>query len=302
MNTSPQVLIVGSGAMACLFAARLAAAQAAVTMLGSWAEGLDALSRAGVSIREADGLRTYPVRVTNQPVDCAGIPQALVLVKSWQTERAALQLAQCLPADGLALTLQNGLGNAETLSSLLGMGRVAVGATTAGAYLEGPGIVRPTGSGEIMLPCLNIPSPLIALFQRSGFTVHDVPDIRVIQWGKLVINVAINPLTALLRITNGELLHRPSARALMADLAREAAGVAQALGIELSYTDPLATVEAVAQRTAANRSSMLQDVSRSAPTEIDAICGAVVRQASQIGLDVPVNRALWLLVKCLAEP
>jgi hypothetical protein len=88
-------------------------------------------------------------------------------------------------------------------------------------------------------------------------------------WGKLVINAAINPLTALLGVPNGELLARPAARALMADLACEAAAVAAAQGIRLPYPDPVAAAEGVAQRTAANRSSMLQDVQRGAPTEID---------------------------------
>jgi 2-dehydropantoate 2-reductase len=128
-----------------------------------------------------------------------------------------------------------------------------------------------------------------------------VENAQSLVWGKLVVNAAINPLTALLRITNGELLERPSAREMMGRLALEAAQVAQAENIPLPFADPIAAAEDVARKTAANRSSMLQDVLRGAPTEIDAICGAVVRKAEKHMIDTPVNRVCWQLVKALGK-
>jgi 2-dehydropantoate 2-reductase len=205
MNDS--LLIVGTGALACLFAARMAAAGIQVTLLGTWPEGLAALRTHGVRLAEADGSTSaYPVRVIDDPIDCQGAPFALVLVKSWQTERAAAQLAACLAPDGLALTLQNGLGNREKLAAALGRSRVALGVTTMGATLMGPGRVRPGGEGTLSLgthPGLN---PLAHLLERAGFTVEIVPEADDLLWSKLVINAAINPLTALLRVPNGELL------------------------------------------------------------------------------------------------
>ncbi len=107
----PPVLIVGTGAMACLFAARLSAAHIQVTMLGTWKEGLMALRQRGVTVVEQDGReQAYPVNVIDNPMECAGAPYALVLVKAWQTEQVARQLASCLAPQGLALTLQNGIG------------------------------------------------------------------------------------------------------------------------------------------------------------------------------------------------
>lgn len=295
---SSSLLIVGSGAMACLFASRLAAAGVSVTLLGSWPEGLEALRQHGVTVVESDGTeRSYPVRVSDNPGDCVGARLALVLVKSWQTERAARQLAQCLTADGVALTLQNGMGNREKLAEVLGAPRVALGVTTLGANLVGPGRVRPAGEGVIALGVHSRLSPITAMFRSAGFTVEDAPDPDALLWGKLVINAAINPLTALLGVPNGVLLERPTARALMATTAREAAAVARALGIRLPYPDPVAAVETTARRTAENRSSMLQDLQRGSPTEIDAICGAVVRAGEQADVPTPVNRTLWQLVK-----
>jgi 2-dehydropantoate 2-reductase len=295
------ILILGTGAMACLFAARLSAGGTAVTMLGSWPEGIQALRQDGVRLVDRDGSeRAYPVQATDDPAECAGTQLALVLVKSWQTARAARQLADCLAPDGLALTLQNGAGNCETLAQALGPERVALGVTTTGATLLGPGQVRQAGEGPVSLEAHPSLEPLARLLREAGFTVATTPDPEALVWGKLVINAAINPLTALLGVPNGELLTRPTARALMADLACEAAAVAAAQGIRLPYPDPVEMAEGVAQKTAANRSSMLQDVERGAPTEIDAICGAIARAGERVGVPTPANSVVWRLVEALA--
>lgn len=299
-TTPPHLLIVGTGAMACLFAARLSAAGTQVTMLGTWSEGLRTLKSHGVTLIEADNSQhTYPVQATDDPSDCIGSDYALVLVKSWQTRRAAQQLKKCLTRNGVALTLQNGIGNRETLVEALGAPRVALGVTTLGANLLEPGCVVAAGEGEIHVGVHFGIDPLSRLLRSAGFKVLDAPDPDILLWGKLIINAAINPLTALLRVNNGELLRRPTARALVASLAREAAAVAAAQGIRLPYDDPFAVVEEVAQRTADNRSSMLQDILRGAPTEIDAICGAIVRAGDQYGVSTPLNHTIWQLVKAL---
>jgi 2-dehydropantoate 2-reductase len=294
------VLIVGTGAQACLFGGRLAAAGVRVAMLGTWPEGLEALERAGVRVVQPDGAeRVYPVRATSDPAACAGTQHALVLVKSWQTERAGRQLGQCLGGDGVALTLQNGLGNRETLVQALGDERVALGVTTTGATLLGPGRVRAGGEGPVTIGAQERVEPLAELLEEAGFEVRLVAGLDELVWGKLVINAAINPLTALLGVPNGELLRRPQAREMMAAAAKETASVATALGINLEMADPVAAAEEVARRTASNHSSMLQDVRRGAPTEIDAICGGIVEAGKRAGVLTPVNHALWCVVKAL---
>jgi len=161
------------------------------------------------------------------------------------------------------------------------------------------GLVRAGGEGIISLRRDPVPGPIEAALRSAGFNVHGVDDTQSLVWGKLVINAAINPLTALLNVTNGELLNRPAARELMGRLAREAAGVAGLENVTLPFADPVAAAEEVARKTAANHSSMLQDVLRGAPTEIDAICGAVVVRGEAHGFDVPVNRTCWGLVRAL---
>jgi 2-dehydropantoate 2-reductase len=291
------LLILGTGALGTLFAARLSAAGVDVSMLGAWPEGLAALRERGA--RLAGQSTGAPVRATDRAEDCRGAAQALVLVKAWKTVRAAESLAECLAPGGLALTLQNGLGNRESLVSRLGPERVALGVTTLGASLLEPGVALPGGDGTITLEAHPQLGPLEGMLRRAGFEVQSVADAAALLWGKLVVNAAINPLTALLRVPNGRLLENLEARALMGELARETAGVAQALGVSLPFPGPEQAAEDVARKTAGNRSSMLQDVLRGAPTEVDAINGAVVRLGEQAGVSTPVNRLVWRLVNSL---
>jgi len=292
------ILIVGTGALATLFAARLSAAGNPVTMLGTWKNGLRALHENGARLVDASGVeKAYPVEVAKNPADCKGARYALVLVKAWQTERVARQLEECLAKDGLALTLQNGMGNRELLAGILGLPCVALGVTTTGATLLGPGLARAGGEGVISVEAHPRLGPLEAALTGAGFKVQVVNDANALIWGKLVVNAAINPLTALLRVPNGELLQRPAAHLLMQVLAQETAAVATAQGIHLPFEDAVRAVEDVARKTASNHSSMYQDVRRGAPTEIDAICGAITRTGEKLGIPTPVNRVCWHLTR-----
>lgn len=299
---SLQILIVGTGALATLFGWRLARAGHRPVLLGRWQAGVCALQEKGARLVDSRGAeQAVPVAAVEDPDKCRDIKQAIVLVKSWQTAQAAQDLAQCLAPDGLAITLQNGLGNYEVLEQALGSDRVALGSATVGATLLGPGLVKAAGEGTVAIQSHPRLYPLVAALISSGFHVEVVENANSLIWRKLIINSAINPLTALLRVSNGELLRRPAARALMRLLAQETAAVASAEGIELHLDDAAGMVEDVARNTASNYSSMLQDIRRGTPTEIDAICGAVSRAGQRRGVPTPMNNAFWKLVQALQE-
>ncbi|PKO20510.1 MAG: hypothetical protein CVU38_19720 [Chloroflexi bacterium HGW-Chloroflexi-1] len=357
-----RIAVLGTGALGCVFAARLAG-QAEVWMLGTWAEGVAAVQRDGVRVHEMDGA-TWQARV-NAAVDPAQVPSAdvaLLLVKSYQTDRAAAWAAQVLAPAGFAVTLQNGLDNGPRLAAAVGAARAAVGVTFEGATLLGPGQVRHAGRGPIHIGARPEVAGRVAAFvdllRRAGFAAEVVSGgaaeenvilsgserrdplhgqdseespqhgrdsslesrcgapwaadpLRVtaqqtaiaksaidgILWGKAVVNAAINPLTALWRVPNGELLASADRRALLAALAKEAAAVAVARGVVLPYPDPVARVEEVCRATAANHSSMLQDVERGRPTEIDSINGVIVAEGRRLGAPTPVNETVWRLVR-----
>jgi len=293
-----RLLIVGTGAMACLFAGLLAEA-ADVTLLGTWSEGIQAVNASGIRLHTEGGERALRVGATDDPRTCAGIRRALVLVKAWQTPRAAEQLRQCLAPDGVALSLQNGVGNWEILCESLGEARAAAGVTRMGAMLLAPGVVRLGGRGPTTLGAHERLGPLEQCLHAGGLEIERVGDLAGVLWGKLAVNAGINPVSALLRLRNGELLQRPGARAVMRQAAAEVQTVAAAMGIALPFPDAAEQAESAALASADNSSSMLQDVRRGARTEIDAINGAVVRMAEVDGVQAPVNRLLWQLVSAM---
>ena len=291
------ILIAGTGALATLFAHRLSTTGFEVTIAGTWKEGLAALKEAGAREDDSSGV---PLRVMTdsivREVDCA-----LVLVKSWQTERVGRFLLKCLSDEGVAVSLQNGLGNDEILRQILGKERVGRGVTTMGATLIGPGHVHLGGEGKVVLEKGPKTAPLETRLRKAGFEVDMVDDIDRQIWGKLILNAAINPLTALLRVKNGSLLEIPSARRLMTEIGKEAADVANMKGVRLPFEDVEAALEEVARRSGDNTSSMLQDVLRGVPTEVDSINGKIVEEAEKQDFPAPINRLMVSLIKAMSE-
>lgn len=314
MSGTLHLSIVGVGALGCLFGSsvsRTAKADCQVTsagskvrvcLVGSWAAQIDTLQRQGLTVLHLDGRQTQErFAATSDLSEVPGADVVLVLVKSYQTQQAAYKAARIVRPEGVVISLQNGLGNLSVLAEAVGQQRVAAGVTSQGAYLLAPGILQHAGQGPTYLgstPVLAQKLERVAdLLSQSGLETTLVDNIDGLLWGKLVVNAAINPLTALLNIPNGQLLDTAARRQLVASAAHEVARVAAAQGIVLPFTDAAEQAFQVCRATAANHSSMLQDIQRGALTEIDAISGAVVRFGRQMGLPTPVNEMLFTLVK-----
>ena len=296
-----QIVIFGVGAMGSLFGSRLSQL-ARVTLFGNWAEQIETVRRDGLTISYPNGSTTHhTLRITNNLAEVPPADLALILVKSYQTERAAQQAAQILKPDGLAVTLQNGLGNREILAEAVGPQRAGLGITAQGATILAPGQLYHAGQGPTYLADMPGQSDrlaeMVALFNAAGLETSLVDNADSLVWGKLAINAGINPLTALLEIPNGALAEDEQLSQMMAAAASEVAQVAAAQGIRLPYEDAARRTAEVSRATASNRSSMLQDVSRAAPTEIEAISGAVVRFGKRLGIPTPVNEFLLRTVK-----
>ncbi len=295
------ITIFGVGAMGTLFGSRLSSV-ANVTLFGNWLAQIEALQREGLTIVQPDGRQSHHMlQVTNDLNQIPPADIALILVKSHQTARAARQAANILRPDGIAITLQNGLGNLEKLAEAMGQRRAALGITAQGATVLVPGRLRHAGEGPTHLaltPGLEKQLQVVTdLFNAAGLKTTLVDNANSLVWGKLAINAGINPLTALLEVPNGDLVKEESLRQIMSAAANEVAQVAAAQGINLPYDDAARRAAEVSRATANNRSSMLQDVSRVAPTEIDAISGVVVRFGRRLGIPTPVNEFLLRLMK-----
>lgn len=298
-----QIAVVGAGAMGSLFGGNLSAV-ADVMLLDPWAEHVATMQRDGLRIVELDGSETIvPVTATTDPAAVPTVDLAIIFVKAHATRQASLWASRFLAPDGLALTLQNGVGNAETMAGVLGADRVVAGVTSHGATLLGPGHVRHAGKGPTHIatrPEIAAKlSDVAAVFEQAGFEVHLSDDLESLVWGKLIINVGINALTGILRVPNGQLVEIPAAGELMAQAVAEAVAVCRAKGIELPYDDPLGRVQEVARATATNRASMLQDVLRGVPTEIGVINEAIVREGGRLGLDTPVNQFIVTTIQAI---
>ncbi len=243
-----------------------------------------------------------PLRAGEAPVDAA-----VVCTKTYGTPWAASVAAKLLAPGGVALTIQNGLGNLETLADAVGAERVALGVIYVGARILPDGSLFATGPGKVELGRPRDPAARAALetlgelLAAGGMGVTVVDDARPSVWRKLAVNAAMNPTTALFGVTNGGLLGHPAAEPLSDELARETARVASAAGVPLREEEAVAAWRDTAARLGENRSSMLNDLDTGKPTEVDAINGAVVREGERLRVHAPTNEAITLLMRAVEK-
>ncbi len=243
-----------------------------------------------------------PLREGEAPVDAA-----IVTTKTPGTAWAAEIASKILMPDGVALTIQNGLGNYEELVEHVGRERAAVGVIYVGAQMVN-GELRATGAGKVELgrPVATRSrmklDELGRLLREGSMDVTVVDDAWPAVWRKVVTNAAVNPLTALIRSTNADLLADAPASRVADCIAREVARVATASGVRIGEDEAVKQWRAMAALTGVNRSSMLQDVEAGRPTEIEAISGAVAREGERRGVAAPLNQAMTLLVSSLPRP
>ncbi len=298
--------MLGAGAMGSLFGAALAGAGHEVRMLCRRAEQAQSITEQGLAIATSTGgLRVFRPAATTDPARVGVVDAVLVCCKAYDTSAASASLPPLVRPDTVVLTLQNGLGNVEALSERVPPGQIVAGVTHQGAYVSGPGRVDHAGCGPTIIGELDGRDTgrvraLAATLTDAGLPTEVSGNIHGLQWAKLLINAAINPLTAVLSVTNGRLLELPDAPAIMRRAVAEGEAVARAAGVGLPFdADGIwAQVTEAARLTGANRSSMLQDVLHGRRTEIDSINGVIVSEGRRLRIPTPVNETLCNLVRC----
>ena len=300
-------VVIGPGALGCLFAASLAGGHKHdVWILDHNRERAELLNRDGVILSTGDEEKFCPVRATVNPAEIPTADCYILCVKSHQVAAAISPQKEFLRTIPLTVAFQNGIGHLPLLSDLLPKGKWGVGVTSQGANLIGPNLVRHGGSGLTALGFTHPPHPdaekallhIASALSESGIATTTEPDIRKKIWQKLIINVGINALTAILNCTNGELLQTESSRQRMHRAVLEGMAVAEALGISFDQ-DPVAMTMQVCKDTGPNISSMLQDIRNKRRTEIDAINGAILKEGRRLGIDMPENTILVREIKNL---
>jgi 2-dehydropantoate 2-reductase len=300
------VAVVGAGGLGSKFAARLAGG-VEVTVVPHGDAYIKAVQRDGLVIQCDNDVHTARVNATRDLTVLSSADVVLVAVKSYDTETVAVELATVLSPDAIVLTLQNGLGNAETLVAHLGGRPVGLAVTTEGATLAAPGVVLDKGRGHTILGLLAVSKSrecddtlieLAKLMSQGGLPTEVADDVEGVLWAKLAMAAGINPVAVVLRVTNGALREVAEARELSTASIKEVMAVAAARGITLAF-DPLEAFERTTTATASMSSGSLLDSLRGRRTEIAAISGAIAREATAFGVAAPVNTVLAGIVAAL---
>ncbi|ELY46325.1 ketopantoate reductase family protein [Natronorubrum sulfidifaciens] len=291
-----EIVVFGAGSLGSLIGGVLASAPSNEVTLVARAPHASAVGETGLEVRGELEATINPTATT----DGRGLEAdlAIVTVKAFDTAAAAETLAT--GSYDIVLSVQNGMGNEETLADALAC-PVLAGTASYGAILQEPGVVECTGIGDVVLGARaggrsELADRIGDLFAAAGLETTVATDMPRRLWEKLAVNAGINAVTALTNTENGAVLE-PPADTLARAAARETARVARSCDVSLSTRAAVASMESVATDTATNTSSMRQDVLTERRTEIDAINGYVVDRAVQQGLEVPTNRILTTLVR-----
>ena len=293
--------MIGCGAVGSLFAANLSL----LDDVEIWAFDLNelhvaAINRGGLRLSGAGDVVGRP-RATS---DASALPPCdfgIVATKAMHTEPAIAATAHAF-ADGCVVTVQNGLGNEETIARHVE--RVIRGTTFPAGKLLEPGHVQWDVKGDTTFGPYDDRTPLAEVERladactRAGMPAHAVADARGPQWRKVIFNASTNPIGALTGLTHGRVCERPDLRALVTGLVDEGKAVAGAQGIELD-ADPEELIDHAARKDVAydHKASMLQDVEARRPTEVDYLNGGIVRFGGEHGVPTPLNAAIQSLVK-----
>lgn len=296
-----KIAVIGCGAMGSIYAARLAAAGNDVLAVDRHRPSIEQIGRGGLRVTGPDYDRVVPLRASttapDEPMD--------LIVLAVKAADVTVGARQALPMLGVAtpvLTIQNGLGSADTVADIVGAERVAVGiASGFGASRVAPGHVHHNAMRAMRFGAYSsLPHATVESIARAwadaGFDAAAVADIAAMQWEKLICNVAYSAPCALTGMTVGQVLDDPEMGPVSQAAATEAWTVARASGIAVAVTDPVAHVRSFgAQMPDAKPSALLDHEARRA-SEIDVINGAVPRQGARVGVAAPVNATLTALI------
>jgi 2-dehydropantoate 2-reductase len=296
-----RIAVIGAGAMGGAFGARLAEAGSDVLLVDVSPPVVASVVRHGVRLVEQDKERSVRVDVTADPSGHAATDFVVFFVKNYHTETAARLAAPLVDGDTTVVSLQNGWGNGETLATAFDPSRIVVGVTYHSATIVEPGKVAHTGEGPTFVGpyaagSLDRAEAFAQALRSAGFAAEVTAQARNEIWKKLMLNAATLPAAALTRLTARALGEPGPVLDLVDAVAVEAIAIANASGLAIDLEERLGAIHATLARAGSGKPSMLQDIEANRRTEIDVITGAVVREAERLGLDAPLNKALYALV------
>ena len=315
--TPMNFVVLGAGAIGCYMAGRLAAGGRRVTLVGR-PRTVESLAANGLAVSDLDGFKVHvPARQLHLASSLASVSMPapcviLLCVKGGATESAALEIAACCPSGTSVVSLQNGVDNVARISAIAPRMRALAGMVPYNVVMPKPGHVHRATAGSLYVASSPLTQEMALLLNACGLSTVLAKDMRPLQWGKLLLNLN-NPVNALSDLPLRAQMMDRDYRRVLAALQQEALAVMQRAGIKpakvaaapprlLPYILRLPNwlFKLVAARMLriddSARSSMWDDVQHGRATEIDDLCGAVVRLAAQHGMQAPRNAAMRKLV------
>lgn len=300
MNT----LVLGAGAMGCLFGGKLSLSGVPVTLVDVWREHIDAINSKGLQLHTNSGHHAVPVQAREAAEVQGPIDLLIVFTKTLHSAQALETVAHLVSEQTHVLTLQNGLGNVEKIERFVPRQRILLGVTNYPCDLEGPGQVSSLGSGAVRLYSADgSASPMLdqvnMLLNKADFNCQLDPEIERAIWEKVALNSAINAVTAVSRLPIGPVGDSKEGRELVLKIISEVCSVARATDIAIDEQSIRDTIIDAFDDHRDHMPSMLQDLNAGRATEVGGINGAVLDVAERLDMEIPVTRTLYQLVRTI---
>ncbi len=297
-----RIAIIGAGAMGSLYGGYLSKGDNDVYLVDIWEDHINRINDKGLIIVEKDVEILVKPRGITDSKDMGPMDLVIVFVKSIHTKNAIENNLPIIGPQTMVLSLQNGYGNSDDISQYVQKSNIILGTTSHGATMLEPGKIKHAGKGKTYIGKLTRGKDenlikIRDLLNEAGFETVISDNVMELIWSKLLVNVGINALTAILEINNGQLLEWEEGKELLVLAVSEGVRVANGLGLDFDKEEVVSHVMDVARATGENKSSMLQDILNKRKTEIEKINGAIVKEGEKIGLETPVNRVLVDLIK-----
>jgi len=300
-----KICMIGAGAMGGVYGGLLARTGCDVTLLDVRADHVAAIERDGLKLVGIRGEHVVRLPAVSSPEGLAPMDMAIVFTDANATADAARTAQAVLKPEGFAMTLQNGIGNVEALVAVLGTARVVAGVSMNSAACPAPGCSAYTNQGMTSIGELDGQDTkrirdVCRMLNEAQIPAEIVPDPMAYVWGKFVLNCGVNALTAVTQLRSGDMYRVPEMNELQQHVIDEILTVVNRKGIRLPDEDPRGTIRDHC-RIRFNKPSMMQHIEQGRRTEIDAINGALVREARALGIPVPYNEAVVAVVKGLEK-
>jgi 2-dehydropantoate 2-reductase len=301
-----RIAVLGAGAIGRLFGVYLSRAGHQVSLVDPVAEVVEAINERGIGFlpegaSNQDEVTMVEAHAVLDAAEIRKVDFSLLAVKSQDTLAAVQGAAHLISEKHPIITLQTGLGNVEIMERVVPARAIIGGFTFMAATALGATMIRQGGAGktylgEIQGGMSSRVREIASLFSGAGLPATPVHRIMGRLWCKVIVYSAINALSAVLRVTNGELIRSVESITLMKQMVDEGQAVARSHSVDLVFHDLYGLLFDACRKTENNISSMLQDILGGQVTEIDAQCGALVRYGRKAGVPTPTQETMLHLV------